>query len=73
MLDLAINLAILEKTGAWYKQDGENIANGEAKMLAFLKAEENKDFYNKLKNEIADRTGLKECYESHLNPGILYS
>jgi len=73
ILELATNLAILEKTGAWYKQDGVNIANGEAKMLTFLKAEENKDFYINLKNTIADRTGLKECYEQHLNPGILYS
>ena len=73
ILDLATNLAILEKTGAWYKQDGINIANGETKMLAFLKAEENKDFYTNLKNTIADRTGLKEIYESHLNPGVLYS
>ncbi len=71
VLDLATNLAILEKTGAWYKQDGINIANGEAKMLAFLRAEENKDFYNKLKDSIMDRTGLKECYESHCNPGVL--
>jgi recombination protein RecA len=71
ILDLATNLAILEKTGAWYKQDGVSIANGEAKMLAFLRAEENKDFYISLKNTIADRTGLKECYEQHLNPGIL--
>lgn len=73
VIDLAINLAILEKTGAWYKKDGENIANGDAKMLSFLKAEENKDFYDKLKKDIIDKIGLKEVYESHLNPGILYS
>lgn len=73
VLDLATNLAILERGGSWYKQDGVNIANGEVKMLAFLRAEENKDFYINLKNAIADRTGLKECYEQHLNPGILDS
>ena len=73
ILDMAVSLGIIDKAGAWFKYDGTNFAQGELKAVEYLKAEENKEFYMKIKDEVIDSIGLKEAYESHSNPGALYS
>lgn len=73
ILDMATSLGVIDKAGSWLKYNGENFAQGELKAVAYLKAEENKEFYLKIRDEVMDRTGLKEAYESHSNPGALYS
>jgi recombination protein RecA len=71
VLDLAVSLDIIEKAGSWFKYEGENIAQGSVNSVDFLK--ENKDFFNKIREEIIDAVGLKEQYELHSNPGPIYS
>lgn len=73
ILDMATSLGVIDKAGAWFKYNGENFAQGELKAVAHLKAEENKEFYLKIRNEVMESIGLKEAYESHSNPGALYS
>jgi recombination protein RecA len=60
-LILAENLGIIEKSGAWYKRNGDNIAQGEENAIDYLK--ENIDVYNEIRNEVIDLMGLKELYE----------
>ncbi len=62
-LDLATQLGVIEKHGSWYKSEGENFANGTIKAIEFLN--ENKDFYNSIRDQVIDLTGLKEVYEQN--------
>ena len=73
IIEFAVNLGIIDKTGAWYKYEGNNIAQGEANMVAFLKNEDNTDFFNNIRKEVLSRSGLGDIYESYSNPGPLYT
>ena len=73
ILDLAASTGVLDKSGAWYKYDGDNIAQGERNAVAFLKEDANKDFYKKIREEVINRIGLKEIYERHSQQGPIYS
>ena len=73
VLDLASSIGVLDRSGAWYKYEGENIAQGEVNAVSFLKASENKDLYIKIRNEVINAIGLKEMYERHSQPGPLDS
>jgi recombination protein RecA len=72
VLDMATSLGVIDKTGNWYKYNDENIANGELNAVSFLKAEENSDLYNKIREETIEMIGLKEIYECHGQQGPVY-
>lgn len=69
VLDMASSLGILDKSGAWYKYKGENIAQGELKALDYLTDPENKEVYKEIRAEVVSMLGLKEIYECHRQPG----
>jgi recombination protein RecA len=73
ILDLATSLGIVEKSGAWYKFNGENIAQGETRAVEFLKSTTNLETFDKIKDKVIEQSGLKEEYERHSNPGFLSS
>jgi recombination protein RecA len=73
VLSMASSLGILDKSGAWYKYEGDNIAQGELNAVAFLKEDTNKEFYRKIREEVINRIGLKEVYERHSQQGPIYS
>lgn len=60
-LSLAEGLGIIDKHGAWYKYQDENIAQGEDNAIDYLK--DNEEFYSKLREDIIEQTGLREVYE----------
>jgi len=60
-LNLAEGLGIIEKLGAWYKYDGENIAQGEVNAIEYLR--DNEELYKVVRENIIEQTGLKEIYE----------
>lgn len=65
VLGLAVDFGIIEKSGAWYKYDGKNFAQGEPNAAAYLKNEENTDMYNEIRNSVVEMVGLKELYEQN--------
>jgi len=72
-LDMASSMGVVDKSGAWYKYLGENFAQGEANAVKFLKDPVNSVMYDKIREEVIENVGLKEIYESHSNPGPIYS
>jgi recombination protein RecA len=65
VLNLAVDLGIIEKSGAWYKYADQNFAQGEPNAAAYLKNEENKDMYNEIRNQVVEMVGLKDLYEQN--------
>ena len=50
IIDIATNLNILEKSGAWYSYNGENIGQGKENVKLLLK--ENRDLFNELNEKV---------------------
>lgn len=73
VLDMASSLGVIDKKGSWYKYEDDNIAQGEANAVAFLKDPENAELYQKIRGEVIDRIGLMEIYERHGQQGPIYS
>lgn len=73
VLDMATSLGVLDKKGAWYKYEGENVAQGELNAVSFLKEKENAEVYKKIREEVIEQIGLKEIYELHGHQGPLDS
>lgn len=73
VLDMASSLGVVDKSGAWYKYEGKNFAQGEQNAANALKETENADMYKAIREEVINQIGLKEIYESHSNPGPMYS
>lgn len=61
VLDIALSFGIVDKTGAWYKYNGESFAQGEDKAVLYLK--ENEKVYNEIRNKVLDQVGLTKLYE----------
>lgn len=61
VLDVALSLGIVDRTGVWYKYNDKNFAQGENKAVLYLK--ENTKFYEEIKNKVIEAVGLKEFYE----------
>src|SRR4030066_205097 len=57
ILDLAVTLDIVEKSGAWYTFEGERIGQGRENAKKFLG--ENEDIMNRIADIVRDKTGLK--------------
>ena len=50
IIDIATNLNILEKSGAWYSYNGEKIGQGKENVKLLLK--ENRDLFNELNEKV---------------------
>jgi len=62
ILDLAVTLDIVEKSGAWYTFEGERIGQGRENAKKFLG--ENEDIMNRIADIVRDKTGLKKAGEA---------
>ena len=56
VLDLAIAEKLIQKSGAWFSMDGENLGQGRENTRQFLK--ENPEFADKLDKAIRKNAGL---------------
>lgn len=65
ILKLGTDLGIIDKSGAWYKYNDANFANGEPNAVTYLKDSENSEMYNEIKNSVVEMVGLKEVYEQN--------
>lgn len=54
--NLATDLDILVKKGAWYSYDDKNIAQGERNMSDYLR--ENDEFYQEIRSKVLEMVGL---------------
>jgi len=63
VLPLAESLGLIERAGAWYKYEDKSIAQGKVSMINLLREDE--DFFNKVRNQVIETTGLKALYESN--------
>lgn len=61
ILQYSVDLALLEKAGAWYKKEGQNFAQGEIKAKQYL--EENVDFYKELRKGVIDMLCMGDDYK----------
>ncbi len=62
ILDLAVDMGFVQKSGAWYSFGEERIGQGRQNARAFLI--EHEDMLSKLKSLILEKTGLKRIEES---------
>jgi recombination protein RecA len=58
ILDLAVTLDIVEKSGAWYNFEGDRIGQGRENAKKFLG--ENQDIMNRIADMVKEKTGLKK-------------
>ena len=58
IVDLAVKYKFLEKLGAWYKKDGESLAQGRDNMKQYLL--DNADLFNELEKSIREVTSKEE-------------
>jgi recombination protein RecA len=65
VLGLAVDFGIIEKTGAWYKYNDANIAQGEPNAAAYLKSPENAEVYEEIRDKVITMLNLKEVYEQN--------
>lgn len=73
ILDMASSLGVIDKSGAWYKYEGNNFAQGELNAVEFLKQEENFDMYKKIREAVINQIGLRKIYELHGQQGPIYT
>jgi recombination protein RecA len=60
VLTLSEQLGLIEKSGAWYKHNDKNFAQGEWNAKEYLKTD--LELYTNLREEIVDTLGLREFY-----------
>jgi len=60
VLTLSEQLGLVEKSGAWYKYDDKNFAQGEWNAKEHLRTDV--ELYNKLREQIIDMLGLRDFY-----------
>lgn len=65
VLNLAVDLGIIGKSGSWYSYEESNFAQGEPNAAAALKEAENSEMYNKIREEVIEMVGLKPYYEQN--------
>jgi len=58
IVDLAVEINLIEKTGAWFAYKGEKLGQGKENVKAFLK--ENPKLYNELETKIREHFGFTE-------------
>lgn len=66
VLDVAVELDIIKKSGAWFSYEGAKIAQGRDNARKYLK--DNPDFYNMIENMVRERLNSdKECVVVEIN------
>ena len=58
IVDIATDLNILEKSGAWYAYNGEKIGQGRENVKEYLK--QNRDLFNELTAKVREHYGFKK-------------
>ena len=58
IMDLAVGLDIIEKSGAWYSYDGERLGQGRENVRAFLK--ENQDITGKIEQQVREAYNIAQ-------------
>ena len=58
ILDLAVSLGVVDKSGAWYSYGDDRIGQGRQNVKIFLA--ENKDIRDRIASEIIQKTTLKD-------------
>ena len=53
IVDLAVNMGIIEKSGAWFSYKGEKIGQGKENVKLLLRSDKN--LYNELETQVRDR------------------
>jgi len=61
ILDLAVSMNLVEKSGAWYSLGGERLGQGRENVKKFLV--ENTDIRDRIADLVKDKTGLKKIKE----------
>ena len=61
MLDLAVNIEIVDKSGSWYSYNGERIGQGRENVKTFLK--DNSDIFQDAYQKVREAVGLDEKEE----------
>jgi recombination protein RecA len=61
ILDLAVSMDLVEKSGAWYSFGGERLGQGRENVKKFLA--ENADIRDRIADLVKDETGLKKIEE----------
>jgi len=69
-LILGCDLGIIDKSGTWFKYEGEVIGQGEESAVSKLKNEF--DLFIEIKNKIIDSLNLQETYVAHSSPGPIF-
>ncbi len=65
LLDLAINEKIIQKSGAWFSYNGENIGQGRESARRYLK--ENTELCTQIRNKVLEKHGVINLPESKDN------
>ena len=60
ILDLAVELGIVEKSGTWYSFGEERIGQGRENVKQFLSQVENQDLFEKLEGVVRGKLGLSQ-------------
>jgi recombination protein RecA len=58
VLDRAVDLGIVEKSGTWYSFGEERIGQGRENVKGFLEKDENQDLFEKLEGAVKQKLGL---------------
>ena len=66
ILDMAVNLDIIEKSGSWFSYNGEKIGQGRENVKAYLK--ENPSIMEEVEKKV--RENFKEAFEKSLGNDI---
>ena len=66
ILDLAVNLDIIEKSGSWFSYNGEKIAQGRENTKKYL--EENPDITNEIEKKVRDN--FNKAFENSLTNDV---
>ncbi len=62
LLDLAVNMNIVDKSGAWFSYKGERLGQGRDNVKNMLK--ENKDLLERIEDEVKTALGFGEKKEA---------
>ncbi len=66
LLDMAVQMDIVEKSGAWYSFEKERIGQGRENVKTFLK--ENQDIFNRIMDKTRDALGMGKKKQEDTEP-----
>ncbi len=66
LLDIAVDLNIVEKSGSWYSYQGERIGQGRQNVKLFF--DENPEIFKKIESSVRDTLGIGSNTQDQVNP-----